>query len=167
MSLSNNMENLELKTTSMEQNPDQFNGNWENWKRLKLSVYHGKKLAKRSFKPYHPKTKTFFLHELDEFGFEPNEKLIIVMRTLKKVFGNTDTNSNRSKRINNKLSFIRVKGLDHFKANKSIKDLIEFPDSYWQALKAIKDGQRNKNLNSKGPVDRASKEKEVSCHKFF
>jgi len=167
MSLTHNMANLELKNAALEQTPDQLNGNWETWKRLKLSVYHGKKLAKRSFKPYHPKTKSFFLHELDEFGFEPNEKLIIVMRTLKKVFGNTDTNSNRSKRINNKLSFIRVKGLDHFKANKNIKDLIEFPDSYWQALKAVKDGQRAKKLKPKGTVDWSSKDKEVSCQKIF
>ena len=61
MSLSNNMANLELKNAAMEQNPDQFSGNWETWKRLKLSVYHGKRLAKRSFKPYHPKTKTLLV----------------------------------------------------------------------------------------------------------
>ena len=61
MSLTHNMANLELKNAALEQTPDQLNGNWETWKRLKLSVYHGKKLAKRSFKPYHPKTKSFFL----------------------------------------------------------------------------------------------------------
>ena len=155
MSITNTMANLELKKTSMEPTPDLTNGNWENWNRLKLSVYHGKKLAKRSFKPYHPKTRTFFLHDLDNFGFEPNEKLIIVMRTLKKVFGNSEPNSNRAKRINNKLTFIREKGLEHFKADKNIKDLIEFPDSYWQALKAIKDGQRTKRPKQKQTESKA------------
>ena len=161
MSITNNLSNLELKKTVMEQDHDPINGNWESWNRLKLSVYHGKKLVKRAYKPYHPKTKTFYLHELDNFGFEPNEKIVIVMRTLKKVLGNADTNSNRAKRINNKLSFIRVRGLEHFKAGKSIKDLIEFPDSYWQALKAIEDGQRIKKPKPKESMIKDSKIQEV------
>lgn len=123
---------------------------WESWDKLKLSAYHGKKLMRKNYKPYHPKVKTFYLHELDSFEFEPVEKVTILMRTLKKLFGAvTNSNSIRGKRFNAKLSFVRVKGLQHFKDGKSIKDLIDFPNSYWEALKYLTKARENKQFKTR------------------
>ena len=150
MSLTSTMSTLAVKDNSSETSFESLDSNldrkdWETWEQLKLSSYHGKKLIKRAYKPYHPKVKAFFLHELDNFDFEPNEKVTIVMRTIKKVLGNvTNPQSMRGKKINSKLSFVRVKGLDHFKAGKSIKNLIEFPDSYWEAHKKLIEAQNRK-----------------------
>ena len=67
------------------------------------------------------------------------------MRTLKKVLGNPSSpNTNKSRRINAKLSFVRVKGLKHFQEGKSVKDLVDFPDSYWTAYKTIMDAKQKK-----------------------
>ena len=150
MSLNNNMSTLALKDNSSDTSFESLDSlsvgkDWESWKQLRLSAYHGKKLIKRAYKPYHPKAKAFFLHELDNFDFEPGEKVTIVMRTLKKCFGNViNSQTIRGKRVNSKLSFIRVKGLKHFKQGKSIKDLILFPDSYWEAYKTLVDAQNKK-----------------------
>ena len=131
---------------------------WESWHKLRLTAHHGKKLIKKNFKPYHPKVKTFFLHEIDQFDLEPGEKVTIVMRTLKKLFGSiSNSNSLRAKRVNAKLSFVRVKGLQHFKDGKSITDLIEFPDSYWAAYDCLikaKDNKKQNQITSDQPKQR-------------
>ena len=161
MSLTSDMSTLALKPEivcddstfeSLESGSGRNVAIWESWDKLKLSAYHGKKLIKKNFKPYHPKVKTFFLHELDQFDLEAGEKVSIVMRTLKKLFGAiAHSNSLRAKRLNAKLSFVRVKGLQHFKDGKPITDLIEFPESYWVAhnnlIKAI-DNKHSRNQSN-------------------
>lgn len=151
MSLTRSMETLHVDKSDPTSNkisnfkPDNQDVNWESWKKLKLSSFHGKKLIKKAYRPYHPKTKAFYLHELDSFGFEPGEKITMLMRTLKKVLGNPSSpNTNKSRRINAKLSFVRVKGLKHFQEGKSVKDLVDFPDSYWTAYKTIMDAKQKK-----------------------
>lgn len=149
------MKALSLNDTERQQQPTKpLNGSdnskaesWENWEHLKLSAYHGRKLTKRNFKPYHPRVdeKTFFLHELDNHGFEPQEKWFIVMRTFKKLFGsiaNSDTSKGR--KFNTKLSFLRERGKQHLLAGKPITKLIAFPDSYWEAHKQIVESKAEK-----------------------
>ena len=114
--------------------------NWEHWVHLKLSAYHGRKLTKRNFKPYHPKVeeRTFFLHELDKYDFEPEEKWFIVMRTFKKLFGSiASSDTSKGRKFNTKLSFLRERGKQHLLAGKPIAKLIAFPESYWEAYKQI------------------------------
>ena len=161
MSLTSSMSTLALKPDnvrgdSLESGSSTNVAVWESWHKLRLSAHHGKKLIKKNYKPYHPKIKTFFLHELDQFDLEPGEKVSIVMRTLKKLFGNiSNSNSLRAKRVNAKLSFVRVKGLEHFKDGKSITDLIEFPDSYWAAHNNLIKAKDNKNrISSDQPKQR-------------
>ena len=161
MSLTGSLSTLALKPDkvrgdSLESGSSTNVAVWESWHKLRLSAHHGKKLIKKSFKPYHPKVKTFFLHELDQFDFEPGEKVSIVMRTLKKLFGSlSNSNSLRAKRLNAKLSFVRVKGLQHFKDGKSVTDLIEFPDSYWAAHNnLIKAKDNKKRISSDQPKQR-------------
>ena len=161
MSLTSSMSTLALKPDkvrgdSLESGSSTNVAVWESWHKLRLSAHHGKKLIKKNYKPYHPKVKTFFLHELDQFDLEPGEKVSIVMRTLKKLFGNiSNSNSLRAKRVNAKLSFVRVKGLEHFKDGKSITDLIEFPDSYWAAHNNLIKAKDNKNrISSDQPKQR-------------
>ena len=89
MSLTSSMSTLALKPDnirddSLESGSSMNVAVWESWHKLKLSAHHGKKLIKKNFKPYHPKVKTFFLHDLDQFDLEPGEKVTIVIRTLKK-----------------------------------------------------------------------------------
>ena len=89
MSLTSSMSILALKPDnirddSLESGSSMNVAVWESWHKLKLSAHHGKKLIKKNFKPYHPKVKTFFLHDLDQFDLEPGEKVTIVIRTLKK-----------------------------------------------------------------------------------
>ena len=113
---------------------------WESWSQLKLSAYHGKKLAKRNFRPYHPKVaeKTFFLHEIDNYELDPEEKWLIIMRTFKKLFGNfISADTAKGRKFNTKMSFLREKGKENLKAGKSIKDWISFPDSYWEEYKRV------------------------------
>ena len=158
MSLTSDMSTLDLKNVngpnestfeSMDSNSSQKVEVWESWEQLRLSAYHGKKLVKKNYMPYHPKVKKFFLHEIDNFDFEPGEKVTIVMRTLKKVFGSMiHSNSSRGKRVNAKLTFIRVKALQHFQDGKSVKDLIEFPKSYWDAYKILLKAQENKRTRT-------------------
>lgn len=161
MSLTSSMSTLALKPDnvrgdSLESGSSTNVAVWESWHKLRLSAHHGKKLIKKNYKPYHPKVKTFFLHELDQFDLEPGEKVSIVMRTLKKLFGNiSNSNSLRAKRVNAKLSFVRVKGLQHFKDGKSVTDLIEFPDSYWAAHNNLIKAKDNKNrISSDQPKQR-------------
>ena len=163
MSLTSSMSTLALKPDSVRGDSLESGSRanvavWESWHKLRLSAHHGKKLIKKNFKPYHPKVKTFFLHELDQFDLEPGEKVSIVMRTLKKLFGNfSNPNSLRAKRVNAKLSFVRVKGLEHFKDGKSIIDLIDFPDSYWAAydyLIKAKDNKKQYRISSDQPKQR-------------
>ena len=161
MSLTSSMSTLALKPDnvrgdSLESGSSTNVAVWESWHKLRLSAHHGKKLIKKNYKPYHPKIKTFFLHELDQFDLEPGEKVSIVMRTLKKLFGNiSNSNSLRAKRVNAKLSFVRVKGLEHFKDGKSITDLIAFPDSYWAAHNNLIKAKDNKNrISSDQPKQR-------------
>ena len=153
MSLTSDMSTLDLKNVSsfesLDSNSSQKVEVWESWEQVRLSNYHGKKLVKKNFMPYHPKVKKFFLHEIDNFDFEPGEKVAMIMRTLKKVFGNmTHSNSASGKRVNAKLSFIRVKALKHFQDGKSVKDLIEFPKSYWDAHKILLNAQENKRTRT-------------------
>ena len=158
MSLTSSMSTLALKPDkvrgdSLESGSSTNVAVWESWHKLRLSAHHGKKLIKKNFKPYHPKVRTLFLHELDQFDLEPGEKVTIVMRTLKKLFGNiSNSNSLRAKRMNAKLSFVRVKGLQYFKDGKSITDLIEFPDSYWAAYdNLIKAKEKQYRISSDKP----------------
>lgn len=154
MSLNSEMSTLALKDNSETSlnsvESRRIVSDWENWKTLRLSSYYSKKLLKRAFKPYHPKTKDFFLHEIDNFDFKPGEKVTILMRTLKKVFGRTiHYKTQRASRLNSKLSFIRVRGLEHFEAGKNIKDLIEFPKSYWDAYKSLIEAPKIKQSSVK------------------
>ena len=171
MSLTSSMSTLALKHDnvrgdstfeSLESGSSPSVAVWESWHKLRLSAHHGKKLIKKNFKPYHPKVRTLFLHELDQFDLEPGEKVTIVMRTLKKLFGNiSKSNSLRAKRMNAKLSFVRVKGLQYFKDGKSITDLIEFPDSYWAAhdnLIKAKDNKKQYRISSDQPIQRLNNE---------
>ena len=153
MSLTSDMSTLDLKNVSsfesLDPNSSQKTEVWESWEQVRLSNYHGKKLVKKNFMPYHPKVKKFFLHEIDNFDFEPGEKVTMIMRTLKKVFGNmAHSNSTSGKRVNAKLSFIRVKALKHFQDGKSVKDLIEFPKSYWDAHKILLNSQESKRTRT-------------------
>ena len=160
MSLTSSMSTLALKPdniryVSLESGSSTNVAVWESWHKLRLSAHHGKKLIKKNFKPYHPKVKTFFLHDLDQFDLEPGEKVTIVIRTLKKLFGNiSNSNSLRAKRMNAKLSFVRVKGLQHFKDGKSISDLIEFPDSYWAAHDNLIKAKKQYQISSDQPKQR-------------
>ena len=53
--------------------------------------------------------------------------------------------------MNAKLSFVRVKGLQHFKEGKSITDLIEFPDSYWAAHDNLIKSKKQYQISSDQP----------------
>ena len=154
------MKALNLNDTERKQptrslsSPDRNNAEtWENWEHLKLSAYHGRKLTKRNFKPYHPRVaeKTFFLHELDNHGFEPQEKWFIIMRTFKKLFGNiANSDTSKGRKFNTKLSFLRERGKQHLFAGKPITKLIAFPDSYWEAHKQILEGKVKSSEKGEG-----------------
>ena len=137
-----------------ERNPN----NWENWEHLKLSSYHGRKLTRRNYKPYHPTVdeKNFFLHELDQLDFGPEEKYFIVMRTFRKLFGSVvGANSSKGRKFNAKLSFLREKGKNHFASGKKVTELISLPDSYWEGYKETmeskKDPKEGKDTAPKRP----------------
>ena len=129
---------------------------WESWSQLKLSAYHGRKLAKRNFRPYHPKVaeKTFFIHEIDNYELEPEEKWLIVMRTFKKLFGNfISADTAKGRKFNTKMSFLRERGKANFKAGKSIKDWISFPDSYWDEYKRVTESRVPENKTADESYD--------------
>ena len=133
---------------------------WESWEHLKLSAYHGRKLTRRSYKSYHPKVeeKTFFLHQLDNYGFEPEEKLMILMRTFKKLFGSVaGANTSKGRKFNTKLTFLRERGKRHFAAGKKVTDLIAFPDSYWEAFKEITEAKYTPKEPNKGFSEKVAK----------
>ena len=138
---------------------------WESWSQLKLSAYHGRKLAKRNFRPYHPKVaeKTFFLHEIDNIELEPEEKWLIVMRTFKKLFGNFMTaDTAKGRKFNTKMSFLREKGKENLKAGKSIQDWISFPDSYWEEHKRVTEAKAPENKTANESYDLMSKRPRLS-----
>ena len=121
---------------------------WESWTHLKISAFHGKKLTKKNFKPYHPKVvgKTFFLHEIDDLSLTPEEKLFITMRVFKKLFGSVvSSDTSKGRKLNTKLTFLREKGRQHFTNGKPIKELIAFPESYWQAYRDLLEAKHHGN----------------------
>ena len=122
---------------------------WENWDRLKLSAFHGKKLIKRNFQPYCPKGERFFLHEIDKFNFDVEKKVYIVGNTFRKLFGTTlSAESAKGRKYAMKLTFLREKGKQYFREGKLITDLIDFPQSYWEALESLKNAQAEKKSSS-------------------
>ena len=120
---------------------------WENWDRLKISAFHGKKLIKRNFQPYCPKGERFFLHEIDNFDFDNEKKVFIVFQTFRRLFGTSSVSkpdSLKGRKYATKLTFLREKGKQYFREGKLITDLIDFPQSYWEALEALKVAKADK-----------------------
>ena len=142
---------------------------WENWDRLKISAFHGKKLIKRNFQPYcSVKGERFFLHEIDNFGFDAERKVFILVQTFRRLFGNgfkeySDTAKWRKHAT--KLTFLREKGKRYFREGKLITDLIDFPQSYWEALEALKAAKAEKlakrSSSSKEKLDINKEEDEL------
>ena len=114
---------------------------WENWNQLKISAFHGKKLIKRNFQPYCPKGERFFIHEIDNFGFTAEQKVFILVQTFRRLFGTSfkeGSDTVKGRKHATKLTFLREKGKKYFRDGKLITDLIDFPQSYWEALEALK-----------------------------
>ena len=141
---------------------------WENWDRLKISSFHGRKLIKRNFQPYCPKGERFFLHEIDNFGFDAEQKVFILVQTFRRLFGTTvkeDAASAKGRKHATKLTFLREKGKQYFREGKLITDLIDFPQSYWEALEALKVARAEKlakrSSSSKEKLDINKEEDEL------
>ena len=142
---------------------------WENWDRLKISAFHGKKLIRRNFQPYcSAKGERFFLHEIDNFGFDAERKVYILVQTFRRLFGtNLDKHSDTAKwrKHATKITFLREKGKRYFREGKLITDLIDFPQSYWEALEALKVARAEKHAkrssSSKEKIDTNKEEDEL------
>ena len=132
---------------------------WENWDRLKLSAFHGRKLIKRNFQPYCPKGERFFLHEIDNYDFDAEKKVFIVFQTFRRLFGTSSSaDSSKGRKYATKLTFLREKGKQYFREGKSITELIDFPQSYWEALEAL----RNAKAEKQSKRSSSAKEKRVT-----
>ena len=140
---------------------------WESWEKLKLSTFHGKMLTTTRHLARGPngEKSKFFLHQLDDFDYNPDVKLFIVMRTLKRLFGNvTNFDSNKGRRLNAKLSFIRERGKQHFLDRKPITELIEFPEAYWEKYKTISRAREKKIKEAKTRGDTVEMAKDCKPH---
>ena len=165
MGLIRSMEHLKVdnKNECIEKSSNK--SDWENWDRLKISAFHGKKLIKRNFQPYCPKGERFFLHEIDNFNFDAEKKVFIVGQTFRRLFGTNSfkesSESSKGRKYATKLTFLREKGKQYFRDGKLITDLIDFPQSYWEALEALKSAQaEKKNASSKRSKLDISKEED-------
>ena len=144
MGLIRSMEHLKVdnKNDNFEDIEKSSNkSDWENWNQLKISAFHGKKLIKRNFQPYCPKGERFFIHEIDNFGFTAEQKVFILVQTFRRLFGTSSKEGSdtvKGRKHATKLTFLREKGKKYFRDGKLITDLIDFPQSYWEALEALK-----------------------------
>ena len=167
MGLVKNMAHLKVENKiDLPEEKSQYSPDWEKWDRLKISAFHGKKLIKRNFQPYCPEGGRFFLHEIDNFDFNTEKKVYIVGQTFRKLFGTSSSaDSSKGRKYAAKLSFLREKGKQYFREGKRITDLIDFPQSYWETLEALKSAKDDKHSkrtsSSKETMDSNKEEDEL------